>query len=365
MKASLASSADFRELAIRTLDVDEAAHLFSSEGLTASLRRAASFLCPASPRQLVNAVFEAVCPLLPDNDTLSRDYIVDLVVLLISVGDLLELKQSGDTPGRLLYLAPPSYVERQPGQYLLLGIRPFGAPLISSDLARTVQHEGHMRSIDLASDSAETQLASLGLSKVSRSQWIRRPSVLAPAELIRRIRERLGSAGPAGMVEGMTVIDSTTKVTYYRGRWRPLMGSDSGLFVARRPQAYGADLWCVILVADGVPVQLIDLPIDDPIGPGHDEAWRIQAALDALNDSPQVFRASPCPGKNAEMTVDLFSPLPLWAERRLNLVGMPIPRRAGSLHSYRVPKAAMHDLSDFLTSMLWMRQITIEEWNDH
>ena len=37
--------------------------LFSTEGLCASLRRAASFLCPASPRQIVDAVLEALAPL--------------------------------------------------------------------------------------------------------------------------------------------------------------------------------------------------------------------------------------------------------------------------------------------------------------
>ncbi|WP_395110610.1 hypothetical protein [Actinomadura sp. SCN-SB] len=307
-------------------------------------------------------MLEALCPVLPDDDKLSRDDLADLLDLLVSAGDLLELRQSGDLSGRLLYLGPPSYVERQRGQYRLLGIRPFGAPLISSDLAGAVQYEGHARSIALAPAEAEAQLATLGLHKIRRKQWIRRPPEIGPGELITRFQDRLSAVAPAGAVEGMTVIDSAAKVTYYRGRWRPLAVSDSGLFVARRPQDYGADLWCVALVTEDAAVRLVDLPVDDPAAPGHDEAWRVQAALDAVGGRPQIFRAGPCSGlgTGADWTVDLFTPLPRWAERYLELVGMPIPRSTGALRSYRVPEAEMGGLADFLASMLWMRQVPTE-----
>lgn len=354
MKVSIASPAECAELAVRRLDVDEAADLFSAEGLAASLRRAGSLLCPASPRQVIDAVLEAVHPLQPGGD-LSQDDLADLLDLLISAGDLLELRQSGDAPGRLLYLGPPSYVERRPGQYLLLGIRPFGAPLISSDVAGAIQYEGHTRTIALSPNQAAAQLFELGLHMIRPGQWIRRPPEMAPGELIRQIRERLSAAGPAGVVEGLTVIDPSAKVTYYRGRWRPLKPADSGLFVARRPQAYGADLWCVVLVADGAPVRLLDLPADDPAAPGHDEAWRAQAAFDATGRSPQVFRVGGT-GASAGRTVDFFSPLPRWAERYLQLTGMAVPRTAGALYSYRVPEGAMHGVASFLGDMLWMRQ---------
>jgi hypothetical protein len=354
VKVSVASAAECRELAVRALDVDDAADLSSAEGLTASLRRAASFLCPASPRQLIDAVLDAVRPLQPGDD-LPPDDLADLLDLLVSAGDLLELRQSGDTPGRLLYLGPPSYVERRPGQYLLLGIRPYGAPLISSDLAGVIQDEGHTRTIELFPDQAAAQLSELGLHMIRPRQWVRRPAQVPPGELIGHVRERLAAAGPAGVVEGLTVIDPAAKVTYYRGRWRPLRPADSGLFVARRPQAYGADLWCIVLVADGAPVRLLDLPADDPTGPGHDEAWRVQAALDAAGHSPQLFRVGGT-GAAVGRTVDFFSPLPRWAERYLELTGVAVPRSAGALCSYRVPDGAMTDLASFLNDMLWMGQ---------
>jgi hypothetical protein len=185
-------------------------------------------------------------------------------------------------------------------------------------------------------------------------------------ELIRQVRERLSAAGPAGVVEGLTVIAPEEKVTYYHGRWRSLKPADSGMFVARRPQAYGADLWCVVLVASGAPARLLDLPADDPAAPGHDEAWRVQAALDATAGSPPVFRVGGTSGTgaSASRTADFFSPLPRWAERYLQLTGMAVPRAARALFSYRVPEAAMPGLADFLANMLWMRQITTEGRND-
>ena len=42
---------------------------------------------------------------------------------------------------RLVYLGPPSYIERAPGTYMLLGVRPFGAWLVESDLVA----ESHSR----------------------------------------------------------------------------------------------------------------------------------------------------------------------------------------------------------------------------
>ena len=60
----------------------------------------------------------------------------------------------------------------QPGQYLLLGIRPFAAPLIRSELARSIQYEGHTRTISLAPNGAASQLSESGLHAVGRKQWV-------------------------------------------------------------------------------------------------------------------------------------------------------------------------------------------------
>ena len=355
MRVAAVTVAECSELAVRTLGIDAAADLAGTEGLAASLRRAASFLCPTSPRQIIDAVLDAVGPLAPGGE-LARGDLADLLDLVISTGDLIELPHQDGFSSRLLYLGPPSYVEKRPGRYLLTGIRPFGAPLIGTDLAGAIQYEGHTRTIELDPGDAAAELAGLGLHKIRAGQWAHQPAEVPASSLVSQIRSRLATARPSGEVEGLTVIDPAAKATYYRGRWRSLEPADSGVFVARRPQAYGADLWCLVLVTDGRPQALADLPAEDPTGPGHDEAWRAQAAIDADRGTPQVFRVRDAPGSYDGLTVDFFSPLPRWAERRLELAGIAIPRSAGALCSYRVPGDAMPGLHDFLARMLWMRE---------
>ncbi|MEH0843121.1 hypothetical protein V6U81_12110 [Micromonospora sp. CPCC 205711] len=274
--------------------------------------------------------------------------------LLISAGDLLELRQQTTYVTRLLFLGPPSYVVKEPGRYLLLGVRPFGAALVGEMLASDVLYEGHTRTIELDPDTAGVRLAALGLHEIKREQWAMHPVAVSAAAFLDEYRQRLDIAGPSGQVEGLTLIDPSSTVRYYRGRWRSPRPSDTGDFVARRPQAYGADLWCFVRVAEGLPQRLVDLPVGDATTPGRDEAWRLQAALDAQRGEPQVFRTRTAAGGSAGNIVDLFSPVPNWAERYLELVGLSVPRSRGSLFSYRVPTAAMPDLTAFLADMLWM-----------
>ncbi|MFF4876342.1 hypothetical protein [Micromonospora sp. NPDC000668] len=352
MRISQLSAADAAQLTVKTLGLDEeVVDLLSPEGLCASLRRAASFLCPATPRQIVDAVLGAVGPV-ASSGAPSRDDLMELLDLLISVGDLLELRQRTTYATKLLFLGPPSYVVKEPGRYLLLGVRPFGAALVGEMLAREVLYEGHTRTIELEFDSAGLRFAALGLQEIKREQWAVHPVAVSAAAFIGEYRQRLDSTGPSGQVDGLTLIDPSSAVRYYRGRWRAPKPSDSGDFVARRPQAYGADLWCFVRVAEGVPQRLVDLPVGDATTPGRDEAWRLQAALDAHRGEPQVFRTRTATGR-PYIIMDLFSPVPTWAARYLGLVGLSVPRSKGSLFSYRVPTAAMPDLTAFLADMLW------------
>ena len=269
-------------LAVETLGLDpDAVGLTSTEGVAVSLRRAASFMCPTSPGRLVDAVLGALRPL--DGDDLRRDEVVELHDLLVSSGDLLELRHESGRSTRLLFLAPPSFIERVPGTYLLMGVRPFGAPLISDELAGAIEYEGHTRLLTLEPADYEKELRARGLQQVPKKRWIASPSVEAPADLIKQHRSRLNVAADAGELEGLQLLDPATKVRYYRGRWRTPAATDTGDFLARRPQAYGADLWCLVRCEAGVPMRILEFPVADPVVPGRDEAWRYQAAIDALS----------------------------------------------------------------------------------
>ena len=355
MKLSILSTEEAASLAVHALGLpSEVIELTSPEGLAASLRRAASFSCPTSPSQLIDAVVGAIRPV-SSPDGLSRDDVADLLDLMISSGDLLELRHHAGRSVRLLYLGPPSYIERQPGEYLLMGVRPFGAPLVDSELSEHIELEGHTRTVHLDSKMAAERLGACGLQQIDRERWVARPRAEAPQSLIERVAERLASAGASGEVENLVILDSAMPVKYYRGRWRSPKKGDTGDFVARRPQAYGADLWCVVRIQDGAPKRLVELPIDDPVVPARDEAWRLQMAIDAVRGKPQRFGVAPV-GTAGAVVVKFFSPIPGLAERYLHLVGLPLPDVTGSLFSFRVPNGAMVSLDRVLADILWLER---------
>jgi len=340
-------------LAVETLGLDpEAVALTSTEGIAVSLRRAASFMCPTSPGRLVDAVLGALGPL--DRDDLQRDEIVQLLDQLVASGDLLELRHESGRSTRLLYLAPPSFIERVPGTYLLLGVRPFGAPLISDELAGAIEYEGHTRILTLDLADAEIELRSRGLKQVPKRRWVSTPSVETPVDLIERHRARLSVEAEAGELDGLQLLDPELKVRYYRGRWRAPASTDTGDFVARRPQAYGADLWCLVRFEAGVPMRLMEFPVADPVVPGRDEAWRYQAAIDAQRGTPQEFRIRRGARPTDHVALDFFSPLPGFAERYVQFAGLALAKTPGALFSFRLPAEAVDNVTEFLTDLLWM-----------
>lgn len=353
MLLSQLTAATAASAAIETLGLDPSAiDLTSTEALAASLRRAASFMCPTSPGRLVDAVHGVVQPLA--GVSVSRSDVAEILEQLVGSGDLLELRHDNGRSTRLLYLAPPSFIERGPGQYLLLGIRPFAAPLIQDDLAGEIDYEGHTRSIQLDATDGPAELAERALRAVAKERWVSRPAAEAPAALIDRYRVRLDVAGEAGELDGIQLLDPTASVRYYTGRWRTPSPGDTGDFISRRPQAYGADLWCLIRFEDGAPKRLIELPVNDPVVPGRDEAWRYQAAVDAARSVPQRYRRRASGSPGADLIFDFFSPLPGFAERYLQLAGLALGKTPGSLFSFRVPLGASDDAATFLADMLWM-----------
>lgn len=353
MKLTKLTTRDASTVAVETLGLDaEVIDLAWPEGLATTLRRAASLLCPTSPASLINAVLDALLPLLGDG--LRRDDLVDLLDQLVAAGDLLELRSESGLSRRLLYLAPPSYIERLPGEYLLMGVRPFGAPLIEGDLAPAVEYEGHTRILRVDPAEAEGILRALGLQRTQKDRWVSSPKKERPEDLIERYRARMDLAAEAGKVDGLIVLDPTSKVRYYKGRWRPPNPTDTGDFVARRPQAYGSDLWCLIRFQAGVPQRLLEFPLNDPVVHGRDEAWRYQAAVDALRGMPQQFLLRRGVSPEGGVKVDFFSPLPSFVERYVQFSGLALGKTPGALFSYRLTADAVGDVTAFLTDMLWM-----------
>lgn len=356
MKLSTLSAAEASALSARTLGLDpDLMPLTGPEGIAASLRRAASFMCPTSPSRLVDAVLAALRPV-SQPDEVDRDQLVEILDHLVSAGDLLELREDAERSTRLLYLAPPSYVERAPGSYLLLGVRAYGAPLVDADLAQHVEVEGHTRTLVLEEATAGPLLARSGLHPLSRGRWAASPAKESAAGLIERVRTRLDVAGSSGHIEELELLDPATPVRYYRGRWQAPSEGHTGDFLARRPQAYGAPLWCAVRVDAGAPKRLVEFPMDNPTVPARDEAWRYQMAIDALRGHPQLYRLTSMASRD-KTVVSFFSPIPGFVERYLQLVGLALPDPPKALFAYRVPNRAIPDLETLLAGMLWMKAL--------
>ncbi|MBL8688959.1 MAG: hypothetical protein JNL04_07655 [Rhodospirillaceae bacterium] len=324
--------------------------------LAAQLRRAAGILCPCPRATLVTAVTNSLAGLVAKDDGLA-DRLVSLIDHLTVVGDLLELSQvTIDNPNAKAtwaFPAPPRFVKRRSGSIFILGITPDEATPLPLPLSRRVVHEGLVRTIipEGSEDLRET-LSALGLREVPETNWLRSPKPQKAADYLRDMTERLKQSAPSGDIEGLLVLDVGPRVNRYNERWISA-SRQSGQYIARRPQMYGAPLWGFVDLAEGRPRYLLDFPIKGFRWRGCDAAWHLQMAIDYTRGFPQLYRTRPAPGG---AVLDFFSPLPQWAERRLALLGRPAPREK-CLFSYWMPGSELEAEEAFLKERLWLTRL--------
>ena len=331
--------------------------LTSVEAIAAALRRMASFLCPCASATLIRSVVRPLRGLVDNFDTL-KPMVEETLEAIIAHGDILEHRDvdegSVNSSVSMLYLAPPSFVVRNSGIVILLGITSDQYSSLPNNLEKRVEHEKHLRRLIPASgENLMTKLKNLGFIEISHKQWLHEPKSDAPEQHLSRMNSLLDSAQPSRDVPGLELLDPTRPVRYYRGRWTD-PGSKSGRFVARRSQAYGSKLWCYIELRDGNPERLIDFPLVNKRWRGCDEAWHLQMAIDAERGYAQLFRVDS--GPLDTYIIQLFSPFPMWAQRRWDAVGEPVSA-SGCLLAYRFNKAEFAEELRFAREMLWLEQL--------
>jgi hypothetical protein len=333
------------------LDGDAEAHI--DEALLAALvRRAAGSICPCSAAALRASVAESLQFLLEKDETRKR---IDAVIESLLVGgDLLELHDvtadDGAATGTWVFAAPPGFVRRPNGTVFVVGIVPDYDVFLPQEIAERVVHEGATRVITSQNDEdLAAALREHGLQELSEDLWLKTPKAQTPEALVEAARRRLGKQPRSGDVEGLQLLDPESSVTYYRGRWT-VPRRHSGMFVARRPQDYSAPIWCVTELENGTAVRFVDLPPRTSRWRGCDEAWHLQIAIDQSRGNPQRYRRQDLDGG---VRLDFFSPIPLWAERRLMLFGKVLPRER-SLLSYWLPGAEADAEEQFLQERLWL-----------
>ena len=323
------------------------------ELLAAILRRAASILCPCSPATLIAFVLDGLQYLLEDRHG-AEERLADLIEKLIVIGDLLELNQvttdDPDVQGTWVFAAPPGFIVRPDGTFFLLGIVPDHITPLPASLSENVLHEGVLRVLmPDPSQDVRRLLREFGWLELSADAWLKAPRSETAAELREGMRRRLDEQPACGAIVDLMIIDSPHDPRQYsRRRLRPT--HQSGRFVARRPQAHGAPLWGFAELADGMPIRFLDFPLKGTRWRGCDVAWHLQMAIDDELGMPQVYRRRDVPGGTY---FDFFSPLPLWAARRLTVLGHAAePERC--LMTYWLPSQDVAMEEEFLRQRLWL-----------
>ena len=321
--------------------------------LAALVRRSAGIHCPCSRTTLRASLIESLQLLSPDETSLS-DRIDAIIEGLIVGGDLLELNDvTTDDPevkGTWVFAAPPSFVVRRSGGIFLLGIVSDQDAFLPQSLASRISNEGYARVIAPEPDEdLSAELREQGLQRLSEDAWLRSPKAERPEVLLNRFERQLSEQPPSGAVNDLQILDQALSVTYYLGRWTTPR-SQTGSFVARRPQEFGAPIWCFAALEAGTLVRLLDLPLKKTRWRGCDVAWHLQMAIDYCRNSPQLYRRRQ---DGDGVRVDFFSPLPEWSQRRLMIIGHPLPRER-SLTSYRLPVAEVEIEEHFLQERLWL-----------
>jgi hypothetical protein len=336
--------------------------------LAALLRRAAALMCPCPPRALKEAARQALRDVSPNEGLGER--IDDVLERLLAQQDLVEQVAVNASRGdegddaeakatRLVYAAPPSFVMRpRSGTCFLLGVvLGQGHPDGIEGLRGRVTYVGASRRIKPATgERLDELLRGLGLVELSLDQWTRAPQG-ETAERHLELADGLLSREPrcSARLEGLQVLDPTRDVKFYKGRW--VDGEQSvlsGRFVARRSRRFGAPLWCYVELNRGEAVRQLLLPRPSSEWRACDEAWRLQAAIDSVRRTPQVFSVRDTRGRGDALAFQ--GPIPGWAERRLATVAeWEQPGRCLFAYRFADPRDLAEEVK-YLTERCWLQQ---------
>lgn len=331
--------------------------LASTEAIAGALRRMASVLCPCAALTLVRSVVRPLRGLVDDVDSAKR-LVQETLEAMIAHGDILEQhdieEDAKSEATKLLYAAPASFVARESGSVILLGVASDQLSVLPDEIESRVEHLGHVRHLHpLSGEDLRLDLGQLGLVEISYDRWLKAPRPLSPARHLSGADRLLDGVQPSRDVPGLLLLDPERSVRFYPGRWVEVR-SQTGRFVGRRSPAYGSPLWSYVQLCNGNPERLIDFPVAESRWRGCDEAWRLQMAIDATRGEPQKFRMRCGPRKT--QVIEFFSPVPMWARRRWDAVGEIVPS-TGCLFAYKLPQKESAEEVRFIHDELWLEEL--------
>ena len=152
-------------------------------------------------------------------------------------------------------------------------------------------------------------------------------------------------------MDDVEIISHGGNVKYYKGRWQ-ILANQTGNYVARRPQKFGAKLWCYLETVNGNVIKVLDLPIHKSRNRACDEAWHLQSAIDRISGNPQILSIKNVDEDN--LLFEFFSPIPQWSQRYLDALGTR-QNTSGCLFSYIIPSTVFEEVERFFEEMLWIK----------
>lgn len=324
--------------------------------VAALLRRSAGVHCPCSQATLRSSVLECTKNLAADEIRV-RQLVDDTIEALTVGGDLLELNdvvtEDVDIRQTWVFAAPPGFVIRPNGTAFVFGVVPDQDTFLPPSLGARVLYDGFTRSMEpQEGEDLASKLREQGLQELSESVWLKSPKSESSDDLLARADMRLSRQTLSTTIDGLKILDSVRPTTYYPDRW-VVPQDQTGMFIARRPQEFGAPMWCLVRLQDGTPTRLLDLPFEKTRWRSCDAAWHLQMAIDHCRRHPQQYRRR----KGATgVRFDFFGPLPQWAQRRLVVFGeRTTPEQC--LLSYLVPSDRAETEDEFLRRRLWLSPI--------
>lgn len=192
--------------------------------LAQALRRAVFFMAPCQPHELCRAVVRSFSSSqLPIGNLSER--VEDILERLIVFGDILEMRLEDDNAWSsasafALRPAPPSFVVRNNGSIVLLGVAGDQISPLTHELDLRVKFESAIRVLrPIDDEDLPALLRELGLLRLSEHTWLRLPKQETAALHIAFWQQEVRNQARSTALENIRIIDPVSSPTFYRDRW--------------------------------------------------------------------------------------------------------------------------------------------------
>jgi hypothetical protein len=328
--------------------------------IASAVRRLCSFMCPCPSFAIQRMALRSLKVLGFPEDELHR--LVENALEDLSVsGDVLELSRvtmaGAENFPSWLYCAPPSFIARATGRIYITGIAADDASFLPREFRANLTRDGAARFIESASQEITEQLKQLGLRQVKEAAWMSGVRAETVSDHLRRATSRLRSFGVAGDLPDLTILEHAGRVRKsYSSRWKKT-DIESGAYIGRVPQPYGAPLWYLCDLVDGKTAKSILLPTKESTERASDVAWRIQFALDSQAGFPATYSVT---RDSNVATLSFDFPVPLAVRRRFMFLGARRSQDDPNPFRFQLPLQELEGERRLLRDNYWLEERTEE-----